>query len=274
MRRIRITVSYDGTAYHGWQVQPNLPTIQAALEGALAEIEGAHVHVTGSGRTDAGVHALAQTAAFDLANPIPEENLLKAMNRLLPHDIRVFEVAEGGFWQVHPGAPQTLVQTVLEMLDPQEGEAVLDLYAGVGLFARFLAEKVGPQARVVAVEGDHGAAAAAKRNLSGLAKVKVSAGPVAGVLATEHDEPFDLVVLDPPREGARRRVVQQIVDRAPRAIAYVACDPAALARDLATFDSLGYSLSDLRAFDLFPMTSHVEVVAKLVKSDSEMRSEG
>ncbi len=94
MRRIRITVSYDGTEYHGWQVQPGLPTIQSVLESILAEIEGAPVRVAGSGRTDAGVHALAQVAAFTLVNPIPVDNLRKAMNRLLPLDIRVMEVAE------------------------------------------------------------------------------------------------------------------------------------------------------------------------------------
>ena len=89
MRRIRITLSYDGTEYHGWQVQPGLPTIQAAVESVLAQIEGAPVHVAASGRTDAGVHALAQVAAFSLSNPIPADNLRKAMNRLLPRDIRV-----------------------------------------------------------------------------------------------------------------------------------------------------------------------------------------
>lgn len=94
MRRIRITVSYDGTEYHGWQVQPGLPTIQAALETVLSEIEGAAVRVEGSGRTDAGVHALAQVAAFDLANPIPPANLQKAMNRLLPRDIRIADAVE------------------------------------------------------------------------------------------------------------------------------------------------------------------------------------
>ncbi len=93
-RRIRITVSYDGTDFHGWQVQSGLPTIQGALEAALAEIEGAVVQVAGSGRTDAGVHALAQVAAFSLLNPIPTANLLKAMNRLLPRDIRVLAVEE------------------------------------------------------------------------------------------------------------------------------------------------------------------------------------
>lgn len=94
MRRIRMTVSYDGTEYHGWQVQPGLPTIQSVLEKVLAEIEGAPVKIAGSGRTDAGVHALAQVAAFTLVNPIPVENLRKAINRLLPLDIRVFDVAE------------------------------------------------------------------------------------------------------------------------------------------------------------------------------------
>ncbi len=94
MRRIRMTVSYDGTEFHGWQVQPGLPTIQSVLETVLTDIEGSPVRVAGSGRTDAGVHALAQVAAFTLVNPIPVDNLRKAMNRLLPPDIRVFDVAE------------------------------------------------------------------------------------------------------------------------------------------------------------------------------------
>src|ERR1051326_3229774 len=94
MRRIRITTAYDGTNYHGWQVQTDLPTIQGTIEKILGEIEGAPVHVTGSGRNGAGVHALAQVAAFDLGNPIPCQNLRRAMNRLLPRDIRVLSAEE------------------------------------------------------------------------------------------------------------------------------------------------------------------------------------
>jgi tRNA pseudouridine38-40 synthase len=101
MRRIRIAVSYDGTNYHGWQVQPDLATIQGELQLALAQIEGSPVHVHGSGRTDAGVHALAQVAAFDLVNPLPCENLQRAMNRLLPRDIRVLQV-EAAAADFHP----------------------------------------------------------------------------------------------------------------------------------------------------------------------------
>lgn len=94
MRRIRITISYDGTEYHGWQVQPGLPTLQAAIERVVSEIEGVPVQVAASGRTDAGVHALAQVAAFSIENPIPAPNLKKAMNRLLARDIRVLTVEE------------------------------------------------------------------------------------------------------------------------------------------------------------------------------------
>ena len=97
MRRIKITVAYDGAPFHGWQVQPELPTIQGTLEQVIAEIEGKPVHVAGSGRTDAGVHALAQVAAFTIDNPIPLANLKRAINRLLPSTIRILateEVAE------------------------------------------------------------------------------------------------------------------------------------------------------------------------------------
>ena len=94
MRRVRITLSYDGTEYHGWQVQPGLATIQATVEAVVTQIEGAPVEVAASGRTDAGVHALAQVAAFSITNPIPVANLVKAMNRLLPRDIRVLQASE------------------------------------------------------------------------------------------------------------------------------------------------------------------------------------
>jgi len=101
MRRIKIQISYDGTDYHGWQVQPGLPTIQGVLEQVFGEIEGQAVQVAGSGRTDAGVHALAQIAALTMENPIPMENLRRAANRLLPPDIRVTHVDEAAM-DFHP----------------------------------------------------------------------------------------------------------------------------------------------------------------------------
>jgi tRNA pseudouridine38-40 synthase len=100
-RRIKITLAYDGSGFHGWQVQPGLPTIQGTLEEILSGIEGQPVQVAGSGRTDAGVHALAQVAAFSFQNPIPLANLRKAVNRLLPPAIRV-DRAEEVPAQFHP----------------------------------------------------------------------------------------------------------------------------------------------------------------------------
>ncbi|WP_457207650.1 class I SAM-dependent RNA methyltransferase [Nocardioides sp. P5_C9_2] len=181
---------------------------------------------------------------------------------------RDFTVDPDGFWQVHPGAPSVLVSTVIDVLDPQPGERVLDLYAGVGLFARFVGDLTG--GRLVAVEADRAACGHARANLAGHEGAVVECGPVDRVLASSYDEPFDLVVLDPPREGAKRAVVEQVVDRAPRAVAYVACDPAALARDLAIFAEHGYRLERLRAFDLFPMTHHVECVALLERTGSDL----
>ncbi len=182
-----------------------------------------------------------------------------------------FEVSADGFWQVHPGAPSTLVDAVLADVGVLPGERALDLYSGVGLFARYLADGVGEQGRVVAVEGDRDAVRHARLNLGATPWARVVPGAVNAVLSSALDEPFDLVVLDPPRQGAKRAVVEQIVDRAPRAVSYVACDPAALARDVAIFAENGYDLAALRAFDLFPMTHHVECVALLEKTGSDLR---
>jgi tRNA/tmRNA/rRNA uracil-C5-methylase (TrmA/RlmC/RlmD family) len=199
--------------------------------------------------------------------PVVEEGTQGPSRDLVTHEVTLggtsypFTVAADGFWQVHPEAPRVLVETVLELLSPQPGERALDLYAGVGLFARVVGEVTG--ARVVAVEGDRTAAQHARANLSALKGAVVECGPTESVLRAGYDEPFDLVVLDPPREGAKRAVVEQVVDRRPRAVAYVACDPAALGRDIAIFAEHGYELTAIRAFDLFPMTHHVECVALL-----------
>ena len=179
-----------------------------------------------------------------------------------------FEVEDDGFWQVHPGAPEVLVDTVLSFLAPRPGESVLDLYAGVGLFARFLADAVGSGSEVTLVEGDRRACGHAEANVPG---ASVLSGDVGAVLAGLPVTPVDVVVLDPPREGARRAVVEAVAARRPRAVAYVACDPAALARDVAIFAEHGYVLERLRAFDLFPMTHHVECVALLEKTGSDLR---
>lgn len=170
-----------------------------------------------------------------------------------------FAVEAGGFWQVHPGAPSALVGAVVDQLRPRDGESVLDLYAGVGVFARFLTDEVGERGSVIAVESDKAAAGHAKGNLGRSARVVRDR--VDRWLRSSAPDQVDLVVLDPPRAGAKAAVVESICRMRPRAVSYVACDPAALARDATYFADHGYRLVQLRCLDLFPMTHHVECVA-------------
>jgi tRNA/tmRNA/rRNA uracil-C5-methylase (TrmA/RlmC/RlmD family) len=176
---------------------------------------------------------------------------------------REWEVDPAAFWQVHPAAPDTLAAAVVDLLRPGPRETAWDLYAGAGLFTAALAPLVH---RITAVESDRRGVAAALRSLADLENVRVVAGDVRRVLANPRWRSVDLVVLDPPRSGVGREVVEAVAARGPRAIAYVACDPAAFARDLATFTSLGYDLSALRAFDAFPMTHHVECLGLLERT--------
>jgi tRNA/tmRNA/rRNA uracil-C5-methylase (TrmA/RlmC/RlmD family) len=170
-----------------------------------------------------------------------------------------------GFWQVHPAAPDTLVAAVVAALAPRPGESVLDLYSGVGLFAGALAPLVVPGGSVTTVESDRTAVADARRNLRDLPWVRIELGRVETALRRLKLGSVDLVVLDPTRSGAGAGVVREVAALAPRAVAYVACDPAALARDVRTFGELGYRPAAVRVFDAFPNTHHVECVATLLR---------
>ncbi len=177
---------------------------------------------------------------------------------------RRFTVAATGFWQVHPAAAAAFVAAVMRGLAPQSGERALDLYAGAGLFAAFLAEAVGPEGRVLGVEASARAVADATSNLADLPWAAVRRGRVADALADVLSEVQpDIVVLDPPRSGAGTSVMELLAGSSARAVGYVACDPAALARDVATAGASGWRMAALRAFDAFPMTHHVECVAIL-----------
>jgi tRNA/tmRNA/rRNA uracil-C5-methylase (TrmA/RlmC/RlmD family) len=174
------------------------------------------------------------------------------------------DFAVHGFWQVHPHAASVLSDCVVAMLAPAAGERALDLYAGAGLFA---ARLVDAGCDVVAIEGSRTAAEDCRVNVP---TAVVRHGDVAVTLDEGVDE-IDLVVLDPPREGVRSAVVSTVCALEPRAVAYVACEPAALARDVASFAENGYRLTRLRAFDLFPMTHHVECVALFTQVPGGLR---
>jgi tRNA/tmRNA/rRNA uracil-C5-methylase (TrmA/RlmC/RlmD family) len=181
---------------------------------------------------------------------------------------RDWVVPARAFWQVHPSAADTLANTVVHLLRPRPGDRIWDLYGGAGLFAAALAPFADGTGRVTVVEGNPDAAAAARAGLRDLTTVTVVQADVAKALANLRWREVDLVVLDPPRAGASPDVVAAIAARAPRAVAYVACDPAALARDVRAFRGRGYDLRELRGYDLFPHTHHVECVALLTPASN------
>ena len=218
------------------------------------------VHVTSRGSSGRAVRTrLPEVAAGVVVDGRPVRGPHGVRHEVLG---RRFEVAAGGFWQVHPGAATALAGAVLDALDPQPGERALDLYAGVGLFAALLGERVGPTGSVLAVESDARACADAARNTDDLPHVRIRTAPVGPQVLAQAGAP-DLVVLDPPRSGAGLEVTRALAALRPRRLAYVACDPASFARDLRVLLDAGWTLGALRGLDLFPMTEHVELVALL-----------
>ena len=178
---------------------------------------------------------------------------------------RTLEVSQESFWQSHKKAPEVLTQAVLEFAQLKSGEHVLDLYGGVGLFSAAILEAVGPTGHVDLIEGSKVATADAARNFAAFSNITIATGDVAKLLP--RITAADVVVLDPPRDGAGKEAVAHIARLAPRAIVYVACDPAALARDTAYLADHSYSLVKVRAFDLFPMTHHIECVALYARAE-------
>jgi tRNA/tmRNA/rRNA uracil-C5-methylase (TrmA/RlmC/RlmD family) len=195
---------------------------------------------------------------------LPEEPVARAARSAGGRD---WEVEGTGFWQVHPAAADALVSAVSGWARVGPGETVLDLYAGAGLFGGALAPAVGTGGRIVCVEADAEACAAAEANLADLPQAEVWQGEVDAdgltELLAELGGAPSVVVLDPPRAGAGPAVSRVLAGSGARAVVYVACDPAALARDVAAFTAAGWRLAGLRAFDAFPMTAHVECVALL-----------
>jgi tRNA/tmRNA/rRNA uracil-C5-methylase (TrmA/RlmC/RlmD family) len=190
---------------------------------------------------------------------------------------REFSLLDSGFWQVHHGAAEVLTAAVQDAIDPQlfdPAASNLDLYGGVGLFAAAVGDKFGSATKITTVEAESSATDHAAQNLSEWLGARAETGRVdrwlrqlvTGASATERARlERATVVLDPPRSGAGREVVELLASVAPAQVVYVACDPVAFARDVAFFAEKGYTLSAVRAFDLFPHTHHVEAVGTFAR---------
>lgn len=286
--------SSDGT---GWRTRVSLHVDEAGRVGAFAArshhvVETADLPLA----TDAIARAASEVRAgrallgrIDLVQPSdgrvrilprPDGERAPVESEVVEERVgdRVFRVDAGGFWQVHRLAARTLTSLVtaelmasLGGLDPEATH--LDLYGGVGLFAATLGEMGGRGTRVVSVESDPRATEHAGENLAEWIGARAETARVDRFVATLGADASarererlsrGVVLLDPPRAGAGRAVVEGIAALAPTAVVYVACDPVALSRDLATFAELGYRADrGIRGVDLFPNSHHVEAVAVL-----------
>ncbi|MDT7726774.1 MAG: hypothetical protein QOI21_3350 [Actinomycetota bacterium] len=263
--RVRLVADADGhaglRAHHSHEVIPLdecLITVPGALDDVLARKwrPGSEMEVTMDVEKKTHVRELSTVRGKVRARQISGGHALQHAAG------RDWRVDAHGFWQVHPAGADTLAALVAEWAEAPKGGRAWDLYAGVGLFASILADQVGPEGHVLAIESGRRAVTDGETNLKDLPQIHWRNGRVEHMLG-EAAKPVDVVVLDPPRKGAGKAVVESIVEGSPDRIVYVACDPAALARDIALFAQHGYALADLRAFDAFPMTQHVETVALL-----------
>jgi len=261
--RVELAVGSDGRPGLRAHRSHDVVAIDDCLIADHRVIDSGVLGTTWTGCT--GVDVVAADEPTDaVVVPLPEQRVPTVVQHVAtPTWSGSFGVSARGFWQVHPAAAATYSAHLLAELAPQPGERALDLYAGVGLFAAALADAVGPEGAVLAVEGDAQAVEDALDNVQDLPQVEVRGDDVADAVTALVSQGLaaDLVVLDPPRTGAGRDVVEAVAALSPRAVAYVACDPAALARDTAYLAGVGYRLRSLRAFDAFPMTHHVECIA-------------
>ena len=261
---------------HDIEVVEHCPIVTADVDrvgvGSLLWKGAHHVEVTAS--PDGGKPVVAvETGRDRLAGRVSVDAGLVVDRRTVRRPDRSrfnvlgrwFEVSPGVFWQVHPSAATLLTEVVIEGLAPQTGETVADLYAGAGLFTVAVADAVGPGGRVVAVERSGRACADAARNAAGLSQVEIVRSGVDAASVKRLVRGADLVVLDPARQGAGLSVMRALtsIDPVPRTMAYVSCDPASFARDVRVLLDARWTIRSLRAFDLFPMTEHVEMVGIL-----------
>jgi tRNA/tmRNA/rRNA uracil-C5-methylase (TrmA/RlmC/RlmD family) len=264
--RVQLHVSAEGVAGPYQERTHNVVPVKS-LPLAVTEINALGIHLKNWQDVKRIEIATASTGGVQWFI----DKKLKGDKKLIERAVgRSFRISSGGFWQVHRGAAELLATEVIELsegLDPEANN--LDLYGGVGLFSGALATKYGKKLNITTVESSKVATSDASANLVDLAKHKAVAAPVEGFLRLQIKQGLQLagatVILDPPRAGAGKTVVDQLVFLEPKKILYVACDPVSLARDLKSFMGSGYRLEQIRSYDLFPHTHHFETIASLVK---------
>lgn len=261
--RVQLNVDQDGVA-GPVRERTNEVIFSKKLPLAVSEIEELEVHLKswpGAKKIFLAASSTGQTQYLVDKTVHGAQNLIERVND------RTFRLSPGAFWQVHKSAASLLSTAVIQQLSEVDFDSTkpnLDLYAGAGLFSATIAQKYSG-ARFLAVESHRGAVEDGKKSSEDLANLKFIRSDVLEFMRREvkKSATYDTVVLDPPRSGAAGKVIEQLIALSPRNIIYVACDPVALARDVALLNQAGYQLGNLRAYDIFPHTHHFECVASL-----------
>lgn len=256
------TAAYEGLSEATWRPGAELHVVlDGAGERHVVEVAPAQVSRTAK-RSPGRRGAAARRAASSRHRP--EKAVIGSGRVSETVSGRVWTFDATGFWQAHRGAAQTYTDVVREWAGLEPGERAWDLYGGVGVFAAALADGVGHTGHVTSVEFSRRAADDGRAALDDLPQVSFTPGRVERSI-DQLGDPVSVAVLDPPRAGAGREVIESLAARAPQRVVHVGCDPAAFARDVGLYDAAGYDMTDLRAFDAFPMTSHVECIGRFVR---------
>lgn len=260
--RVRYATTEDGALAMRAHRSHGLIPVGACLLGTASVQQASHVWAETPHSVPAGTAVEIVDSGRDAAAVVLVEGVATdGRARVQRHAAgRSWQVRADGFWQRHVSAADHYARRVRELVAAAPGERVWDLYSGTGLFAVTLAADVGVSGRIDAVEADPHAGRDARRNAHDARQVHIHTVEVEQWLTTA-TAPVDVVVLDPPRAGAGRTVLEGVLERAPRLIVYVACDPVALARDTGQLRGRGWQLAHLEVWDAFPMTHHVEAIA-------------
>nr|WP_314143949.1 TRAM domain-containing protein [uncultured Rhodococcus sp.] len=256
------SAAFEGLSDQQWRPGAELQVVLDG-EGERHVVEIAPAQLSPTGRRSPGRRgASARRAASSRSRP---EKAVIGSGRVTEYvSNRAWTLDATGFWQAHRGAPQVYTDVVGDWADAAEGDGAWDLYGGVGVFAAALADQVGSSGRVTSVEFSRRAAEDGRSALRDLPQVSFVPGRVERSIETLV-EPVSVAVLDPPRAGAGRDVIDALAVRSPRSVVHIGCDPASFARDVSLYRAAGYELDDMRAFDAFPSTSHVECIGRFVR---------
>ena len=266
--RVRLDVGADGRAgfhrYHSSDLVTDLRCGQLP-EDMLAGLEGTrwrsgdHLHVV----LDDDERRHVATTTRGRRGSTTVEGSGDSVQRV---GQRVWKLPVTGFWQSHRDAPAFYSALVRQWAQGSDGVRAWDLYGGVGLFAAVLAEVVGEAGHVLSVDTSRAASATARSALADLPQVQVVSDSVRRVLSSQSGG-ADIAVLDPPRAGAGRPVIELIAGAGVSRVIHIGCEAAAFARDIGLYRQHGYQVDDIRVFDAFPLTHHVECIALLRRSD-------